>query len=649
MKPLTDATRALFQPVRVTERDRLKVELTRDGSNFIGHFYQESVLGNGRHSWPSHSVRHFVARFPERKVLTQTDYPESYALAGTDNTAALINQVWPRQQLVVEDDAQVILDHFDLVASKEEVGTEVYANYKEHKVVPKHNLEMHPKWTLAPHQQVPLINSMGTDGYGLFMEQGTGKTAVVIARIMNEAKKHFLQTGKPYRAIIVCPNNIRLNWFHEVFKFATRPGKIDVIRGLKMKRLEKFTDLIRIEDDDQHMYHIAVMSYGTLTQDWDMIRLLPWNLGVLDESHYAKTPTAKRTKKCWELRDICESRMVLTGTPITNTMLDLYAQLEFMGEGYSGFKVWDNFRRFYGVFERSEQGFEALVGIQNMPFMQERLTRKTFIVRKKEALPDLPDKVYDIDEVEMETEQARVYDEIAESLCAEIDSYMSDTDQNQLVVNNVLTRLLRLAQITSGFVVFPDQKDEYDNVIAKGESHWLMDEPPKLKALLDLVSQLGEHDKMLVWACFKMDIGRISEGLFDAGVKHAVYFGETSDKDRDQAVWDFNNDPDCKVFVANPAAGGAGLNLLGYDPTHNPDSPYNATHSVYYSQNWSAPARSQSEDRNHRRGTRVQCRITDLCVAQTIDEEIRQRVVEKITNAYKISDIRHILASVRRS
>jgi hypothetical protein len=164
------------------------------------------------------------------------------------------------------------------------------------------------------------------------------------------------------------------------------------------------------------------------------------------------------------------------------------------------------------------------------------------------------------------------------------------------------------------------------------------------------------------------------------------------------AVWKFNCDPNCTVFIGNPAAGGTGLNLLGYDTKLYKPEPvmegvnqiaaivmdndwmsYNemdcrweedpngincfdsyekhyvktalpptyCDHVIYYAQNWSYPHRAQSEDRAHRRGTTTHVRYTDLVVPGSIDEEIRVRVVEKKVSATKIQDVRSVLQRIR--
>ena len=135
-----------------------------------------------------------------------------------------------------------------------------------------------------------------------------------------------------------------------------------------------------------------------------------------------------------------------------------------------------------------------------------------------------------------------------------------------------------------------------------------------------------------------------------------TFFGKTKDAERVENEYRFNCDPNCKVFIGNPAAGGTGLNLIGYPPEGHAiyketgktleDWETNANHVIYYSQNWSPTARSQSEKRAHRRGTREPVRVTDLVVPNTIDQEIRDVVLNKQVNALELSDLRKILQKI---
>jgi SNF2 family DNA or RNA helicase len=445
------------------------------------------------------------------------------------------------------------------------------------------------------------------------------------------------------RVLVVCPKSVRHNWVKEIGRFSTVPGKASILRGQLIGRVGMLIQAAAPDGESQISYMIA--SYEATVRTAEEIKKFPWDLIVLDEGHNIKTPNIKRTKAILSLREAAGKRMLLTGTPVTNTPLDLYSQLEFLGQGWSGFRSWEAFKEFYGVFIETESGFKKLVSIQNKPFMQERLARCSFIITKKEALPELPDKVYDTWAVEMCTEQANAYTKIAEALLYEIEDDLGH--ETAMTVNNVLVKLLRLAQICSGYYSPDREVDIAADTSQKRELKWFA-QNPKLEALVEILKDKTPQQKTLVWCCFVPDIRRIAERLRAEGIEAVEYYGSVSDSDREDAVRRFNEDPTCKVLVGNPAAGGVGLNLVGYPYQDGESSPVdtNCDHEVFYSQDWSMSKRAQAEDRPHRKGTRTNIRVTDLIVPDTIDEEIRLRVLIKKKAATDIADIREIVKSV---
>lgn len=661
----SEASKKLLQPLRLLKWDRMHVQLDDVGEKFVLDIFSDS--GNGQRGQPSqHAWMTFGERLAEKKRLVTAGSAFRWLTPVTDFTVMLIDNAWPREQLVFDDDARLAFNYVKGTIVQNEVNAHTVAKFRERldtrrdlidegwdelslSLVDQYGYdtevdqyEVHPEYPLSYYQRVALHNAIRSEGYALFMEQGTGKTPVVIARVCNEAKK---KDGL-YRAIIVAPNNVRINWQKEFAKFATVPGKCVVLRGGELDRMKSLIESQQVDKEDQ--YSVVVCSYQAISNSWEALKMIPWDIGVLDESHYIKWPGTARAKQAHKLRDICAKRMILTGTPITNHMLDLYAQFEFLGKGWSGFSSWKNFRSFYGVFKVTEAGHKAITGCTNLPFMQERLARQSFIIRKEEAMPNMPDKVYDVVEVEMSQEQRETYLKVRDHLVAQIESDLDGAgEKKELVIRNVLTKLLRLAQITSGFLKTSDQHDDDGSLLVAGECIGF-DPNPKIDAVVELLKEKGPNDKTLIWACWVHDIKAIAARLEEEGIKYVDFYGGTSEAGRERAEYLFNHDPDYKVFIGNPAAGGTGLNLLGYPPGEE-DVESNANHVVYFSQNWSPTARSQSEDRAHRRGTREPVRITDLCVPQTIDEEIRNRVLEKRINAYEIADIREILQNVLRS
>lgn len=642
MRAMSDATAGLLKPMQLAKTDRLYVSVDKDLRKFNVKITAEQPP-RGWRNYPSAAAQTgWLARVPEKRQLENKS--GEWQLGATDYTAEIIRAVWPTDQVEFEPDARALYEYLLLSTTAQDANAEKYALYCESRAVPDPlGLELHWDHPLAKYQQVAAHCAAYSEGYGLFMEQGTGKTPVTVAAVCADAKdRHWTD---PVRCIIVCPNNVRHNWVHEFERFATVPGKANVIKGGEIARVGQLIEAMVPEEDCQ--FSVAIISYDGMVRSIDTICAMPWDRGVLDEAHYIQRPETKRFRMAMRLRDACKRRMVLTGTPISNTPLDLYALFEFMGDGWSGFRSWKEFKNFYGVYVTPEgDGYKKLVGVQNQPFMKERLARTSFIIRKKEALPDLPDKVYDTDEVEMTSAQQEIYDKIAEELAYEIESELDSSENKAITINNVLTKLLRLAQITAGFATYDEIVDPVSLEVKRPKIVEHFSPDPKLDRLVEIAREKTPEQKTIVWSCFVPCIKAISARFEREEIKHAVLYGQTNEADRLEAERAFNYDRECRWLIGNPAAGGTGLNLLGYPPHGGDDYETNCDHVIYYAQDWSYTKRAQSEDRCHRRGTRANVRITDLMVPGTMDEDIRCRVLEKKLVAMDIADVREILKNL---
>lgn len=653
---------------------------------------------------PSYAARHdFIERIPERKRLSDKDNyrGERWELAGTDITVSLLYNFWIKPFDIIndsEDSREVFdLENFSRIAFADEtakmyfkyllaVSARSSANakiisqyksakkeYEEAKASGLYNgqlveyerkvqdtlpeasgeLQFCAEKPLAVYQQLALYLQNVNDGFGSFMEQGTGKTPPSIANIDNLALQKYEESrakgeNKIFKALVICPNNVRSNWEKEFQNFSTVEGRVTIVRGTEKNRIKCFVEsLLDIRDEK---YTALICGYDIIARFPALFEFIKfpdgdtlWDAIYCDESHFFKDCRTKRWEKgIIKLRDRAKRRYPLTGTPICNNINDLWTQLEFIREGGSGFKSFKNFQDFYSQYDENMR----TVGYQNLPFIQERLARMSFFISKKEALPDLPEKVYDIREVEMSSKQILVYEKIATELQYKIDAELaaSDGKPDAMTVNNILTQLLRLAQITSGFITYDAVYDNGVEIRPKRIERFK--EQPKINAVLELLKERQQFEKTLIWACFESDILALQQAVEDAGYKYVMFYGKTSENERKEAEYLFNHNDEYTVFIGNAAAGGTGLNLLGYPPQHPELSESNVTQEIFYSQNWSAVQRSQAEDRAHRRGTRTNVRIIDLQVAQTIDDEIRKRVVDKRQSAYEISDLTDVLQNV---
>lgn len=639
MRALSDATAGMLKPMRLTSYDRLSIDLDETERFFLARV---SAIGQfGEKRIPSNDAASgWLGRVPERKQLEDG----SWKLATTDYTAEIINAVWPDSQVEWQSDL-ARAQYLTLLSSTllQDSNAEIYAKYQELNEIPPHALAMHPDYPLTCYQQVVAHCAMASEGYGELMEQGTGKTPPVITKICTHALQRT--DDDPYMAIIVCPKNVRTNWVREFERFATVEGEVIIIKGGKLKRYGQLIEAFVPKKSCK--YIVVIISYDALRRDIDDLVCYPWDLAVCDEAHNLARPETQQSRAAMRLRDVSKCRMVLTGTPMANTPLDLYALFEFMGRGWSGFHSWKNFKDFYGVYSMPEgDSYRKLVSIQNTPFMKERLARMSFIIRKEQALPDLPPRVYDTFEVEMTDRQQEVYNQLADELTAGVEDELDASNNQTVTINNILTRLLRLAQVASGYVAWDEVVHPHTLEVLRPKKIEFFDPDTKLDGLMELLQGKSANEKTIVWSTFVPCIHKIRERFTKENLDHVVFFGQTSDEKRDEAEYRFNYDPNCRLMVANPAAGGTGLNLLGYPPHGGEDVDTNCNHHIHYANDWSFIKRDQADARSHRKGTRVPIRITDLVVPETIDEEIRVRVLKKKMTSWDLTDVREILRAV---
>lgn len=688
LEPLSIATSTTLQQMQFQDTDFLEIDVDKEGRCFVaeavclrrcpanalpssddaaippyvitpeGSYYKDDRYFH----YPSHEASmDWFRRIPERR---QKGYGK-WELAATDFAALVIHHVWPHYKLIFKSEEAMLLYTFLLKRFLGQTkNAVVVAEWHKTKTAPKmpDDFIEHPSLPLTNYQKAALLVSINNPTYSLFMEQGTGKTPVVINRICLEGARK--RAGKlpgtekgMYRVLVLVPQQVRINWEREFARFATVPGKTSILRGGKIGKIRALIDGIRSENDCA--WSACILSIDSVGSIWEALSKIKWDLVVVDESHKIKNSRTNRFKSVIKIDDVrTKSKMILTGTPITNVIFDLWSQWEWLGKGLSGFSTFENFRAFHGKWDADKgSGVQKLVGFKNTPLIQERLARLAFLILKKDANLDLPDKVYDLYEVNMDPVQATLYKKMATKLVIEIDDEIAiaEAEGKQVTVSHILTKLIRLAQICSGFIKTDDAIDLELSTMTKGEIFQISEKNPKIEALLSILREDWENDpnsKIIVWATFIEDIRAISQKLSDEGIKHVGYHSvvhpdyRVSDSAKAEDV--INRNKDCKVLVANPASAGIGQNFLGYDVNKPDEYDTYVNHEIYFSCNWSAVDRIQSEDRAHRRGTRTNVRITDLMIPGTIDQEIRMRVNDKRMTAMTIQDIKNILSDVIR-
>ena len=451
------------------------------------------------------------------------------------------------------------------------------------------------------HQKVALEKSYDKKNFGYFMEMGCGKSKVLLDNITWLYDNKLIDT-----AVIVAPKGVYRNWevseipTHlpediqpEVYVWSANPNKGQRERlseGVNKTRTLRIL-LVNVEAFGASKKVLQYLEH--------FVRDSTFLLAV-DESTTIKNPKAKRTKALVKLGQGATYKRILTGSPVTKSPMDLYAQCGFMDKNLLGFDSYYSFQGRYAITRTQRMGshsFQQIVGYRNLSELSDKLERFSFRVTKEEAL-DLPDKIYTVREVGVTNEQLTYYHSIKTAAMALL-------DEGELVsAPSIMTQLLRLQQVLCGHLMTDD-----------GE---LVEFPTKrMDALMDTIEEMS--GKIIIWSRFRYDIRKITvmlESKYGPG-STVSYFGDTSDADRQSAIEAFQSG-DARFFVANPQTAGYGLTLTA------------ATNVIYYANDFNLETRVQSEDRAHRIGQHHPVLYVDLMTKGTVDVHIVKTLQNKI-------------------
>ena len=458
------------------------------------------------------------------------------------------------------------------------------------------------------HQAAILGQSWSHTNWAWLMEMGTGKSKVCIDNAAMLFEKEYIDT-----LIVIAPKGVYRNWANLEIP-AHLPDRIssDIVvwnpANTKSNRQTLISFLEPSSSLKVFLMNVEALSTSKGKKYLEALLQKSTSLLAVDESTTIKSPKAKRTKTLIKLGSLAKYRRILTGFPVTQSPLDLWAQCRFMDKTLLG-DCGDNFFQFqyrYAVMKKSSVGthtFNRVVGYRDLERLSELLKKFSSRITKEECL-DLPDKVYLQRTVSLTPDQTRIYSELKEFALANLDN------GEFMTAPNVMTQLLRMQQVLSGHT-----KTDYGELVEIKDNR-----------LDELVSCLEEIEgKAIIWSRFRYDIVRIKNALNKKyGNGRAVdYFGDTSDDDRVEAVNRFQNG-DALFFVGNPQTGGYGLTLTA------------AQNVIYFSNSFDLAVRMQSEDRAHRIGQRNTVTYVDLIAEGTIDEKIVKSLRAKLNIASQV-------------
>lgn len=461
------------------------------------------------------------------------------------------------------------------------------------------------------HQREALEAGWQREGFAYLLEMGLGKSRVTIDNFC------LLYTaGKVDALLVIAPKSVYTNWTRwdkdspgEVQKWMW-PAVKENLRmhafraGRKRQDADKVFAVMDAIQPGPRVLAVNIEAISATEDAFEMARQFMRahrTMLVIDESTVIKNPSAVRTKKCLKLATFATYRRILTGSPSTGSLADLYSQFEFLGPGQRllGHRLFSTFRARYCVMKEMllpgrARPIQVEVGSQNVEELAAIVAKHSFRRRKKDCL-DLPDKVYLKREVELTAEQKKAYEELRKHAMTIIRQSRESGDDVSVTTNIVITQLMRMHQVICGHV--------------KSDEGTLIEFPNnRIKELMQAISESDES--VVIWCKYRPDAAKVAEALREVYGKDSVaeWHGGITQQEREAGEVEFQAKR--KRFMVSTDAGARGRTWTA------------AQLVIYYSNSHDLEVRQQSEDRTHRIGTTGTVVYIDLFVPGTVDEKI---------------------------
>lgn len=482
------------------------------------------------------------------------------------------------------------------------------------------------------HQRLALMQAIARGNLGLLLDPGLGKTKVVLDYIYHTK----LVMGQQYlKSLIICPKALVSTWYKEALKH--RPElKVRVVDSVShrdsiayltekieskawddgktrwaYRQIEKLKKELAVENKLMAEADVIVLNYSKAVKAEARLCAAKWSVCAVDEA-LIKDPTTERTKAVIKIGRSAASRLLLSGTLINQGPQDVFAPVQFLEPSIFGSSFY-NFNKHYGVYaSNKEKSADFLVGYRRdaREEIRKGLELVSLVMSKDEWLPDLPKKAppvyFDTDLV---GEQLRCYQELARN-------YITTLPNGETIeVDNPLSCLCKLQQISNGFVYYEELPDDFVDL----GLHKDKDRTPKGPRKTYFFEYNGKNESLkafltnpefstrrfVLWYNMGGELAQIEKVLTDLKIAHVLVNGAT--KDSGAIVDEFNQDPSIRVFVAQAKSVNYGVTLLGTDLESldsMPELDAEVFTEFFYSVNFSLEVFLQQMDRVHRIGVK---------------------------------------------
>ncbi len=443
------------------------------------------------------------------------------------------------------------------------------------------------KGVLRPYQHQGLewlhfVTGLGL-GACLADDMGLGKTIQILALLLR------LRHEQPGPSLLVVPASLIGNWQSEVSKFAPSLN-LRILHPSETRR----EDLGSIASDPEcHLSacDLVVTTYAmAMRQPW--LASLQWNLVILDEAQAIKNPATRQSRAVRSFH--ARARIVLTGTPVENSLGDLWALFDFVNPGLLGSRK--DFDRFVGKLAQRKSNSYAPLRSLVAPYILRRLKTDRRIV------PDLPDKTEVTRFCHLSRAQVRLYEQVVRHM----EDVLKKAEGAQRL-GVVLSTLMRLKQICN----HPCQ--------ARGDGDWKLSDSGKFQCLKEICQELAERqERVLVFTQFREIIDPVSWLLEETfGRRGMILHGETGVRRRSEIVEQFQYEDGPPFLILSLRAGGTGLNLTA------------ASHVIHFDRWWNPAVENQATDRAFRIGQKRNVLVHKFVTTGTVEERVDEMIAQK--------------------
>ena len=415
-------------------------------------------------------------------------------------------------------------------------------------------------------QWLSMMRDSGFNGI-LADDMGLGKTLQVIALLDSKV------SGKT--SIVICPASLIYNWEDEIHRFS-KTLKCKCICGNAKQRAQEIASYSQ--------YDVLLTSYDYIRRDIELYEAMTFYYVILDEAQYIKNQKTRNALCVKKLK--AEHKLALTGTPIENSLAELWSIFDFLMPDYLF-----NYHYFQAHYE------SEIVKNHNEE-VQQKLKKLVapFVLRrnKKEVLRELPDKIEQNYIIDFSEEENKLYVAHLAQVNRELSQMVNMQSTDKITILAMLTKLRQLCC---------EPRLVFENIHEPSS---------KLKACIHLIQTLKENkQKVLLFSSFTSMLELIADELYKEGISYYILTGATNKEERRKLVERFQNDS-TTVFLISLKAGGTGLNLTSAEAV------------IHYDPWWNQSAQNQATDRAYRIGQRKKVQVFKLVMKNSIEEKIQK-------------------------